>query len=118
MMERRTLAERSGQITRELVRLHEPMVACGRMLRIECESCHAPYQVDERRVPPQGMKMRCPKCGHSFTVTRPDVTSTRAAPTDAEIERAKMKSTMAGLGGFGVPADLPASKGSVLPKAP
>ena len=39
------------------------------MLRIACESCKAPYQVDERRVPPQGLKMRCPKCGTTFLVT-------------------------------------------------
>jgi len=39
------------------------------MLNVECESCKAPYQVDERRVPPAGLKMRCPKCGHSFLVT-------------------------------------------------
>ncbi len=39
------------------------------MLKVECESCKAPYQVDERRVPPTGLKMRCPKCGHTFLVT-------------------------------------------------
>jgi predicted Zn finger-like uncharacterized protein len=39
------------------------------MLRIACESCKAPYQVDERRVPPKGLKMRCPKCGTTFLVT-------------------------------------------------
>ncbi len=41
------------------------------MLKVACESCQAPYQVDERRVPPSGLKMRCPKCGHSFLVTAP-----------------------------------------------
>src|ERR1700691_2538652 len=38
------------------------------MLKVACESCQAPYQIDERRVPPAGLKMRCPKCGHSFLV--------------------------------------------------
>ena len=42
------------------------------MLKVECEACKAPYQVDERRVPPTGLKMRCPKCGHAFTVAHPD----------------------------------------------
>jgi predicted Zn finger-like uncharacterized protein len=41
------------------------------MLKVECEKCKAPYQVDERRVPPTGQKMRCPKCGHTFTVMAP-----------------------------------------------
>ncbi|MCH2110243.1 MAG: zinc-ribbon domain-containing protein, partial [Polyangiaceae bacterium] len=41
------------------------------MFEVECPSCQAGYQVDERRVPPGGMKMRCPKCGESFQVTSP-----------------------------------------------
>ncbi len=41
------------------------------MLKVECESCKAPYQIDERRVPAAGLKMRCPKCGHSFVVASP-----------------------------------------------
>src|SRR5262249_25560032 len=42
-----------------------------RMLKVECESWRAPYQVDERRVPPGGLKMRCPTCGLSFMVNAP-----------------------------------------------
>jgi len=42
------------------------------MLKVECESCKAPYQIDERRVPAAGLKMRCPKCGHSFVVKSPN----------------------------------------------
>ena len=41
------------------------------MFKVECEGCNAPYQVDERRVPPTGLKMRCPKCGASFVVHKP-----------------------------------------------
>src|SRR6185436_8036953 len=40
------------------------------MLKVECESCKSPYQVDERRIPPTGLKMRCPKCGKSLLVTK------------------------------------------------
>jgi len=39
-----------------------------RMLKVECESCRAPYEIDERRVPPAGLKVRCSKCGQSFLV--------------------------------------------------
>ena len=49
------------------------------MLKVECESCKAPYQVDERRVPPTGLKMRCPKCGHTFKVTNPNAPAPPAA---------------------------------------
>src|SRR5262249_37418654 len=41
------------------------------MFKVECPGCKAPYQVDERRVPPTGLKMRCPKCGSSFKVDSP-----------------------------------------------
>ena len=33
------------------------------MFKVECLGCQAPYQVDEKRVPEKGLKMRCPKCG-------------------------------------------------------
>src|SRR5262245_4598398 len=41
------------------------------MFKVECPGCKAPYQVDERRVPSSGLKMRCPKCGTSFKVDPP-----------------------------------------------
>ncbi len=41
------------------------------MFEAECPSCQATYQVDERRVPKTGLKMRCPKCGESFQVVAP-----------------------------------------------
>lgn len=73
------------------------------MLKVECESCKAPYQVDERRVPPTGLKMRCPKCGHTFLVTDPSkgAGAAAAAPGAAPADRPKMKQTMVGVGAFG-----------------
>ncbi|MCC6217189.1 MAG: zinc-ribbon domain-containing protein [Polyangiaceae bacterium] len=41
------------------------------MFKVECPGCKAPFQVDERRVPAAGLKMRCPKCGESFRVDPP-----------------------------------------------
>src|SRR6266566_6969837 len=50
------------------------------MFKVECEGCKAPYQVDERRVPQTGLRMRCPQCGTSFVVQKPgDVTDLPAA---------------------------------------
>src|SRR6476660_5631896 len=69
------------------------------MLKVECESCKAPYQVDERRVPPTGLKMRCPKCGHTFLVTDPSKGSAprvNAAPALPK-QTAPKKATMVGL---------------------
>jgi predicted Zn finger-like uncharacterized protein len=53
------------------------------MLKVECEACKAPYQIDERRVPPAGLKMRCAKCGHSFLVTNPAAGGPGAQATSA-----------------------------------
>src|SRR3954464_14126515 len=41
------------------------------MFKVECPGDNAPYQVDERRIPSSGLKMRCPKCGTSFKVDPP-----------------------------------------------
>jgi predicted Zn finger-like uncharacterized protein len=38
------------------------------MVKVNCDACGAPYEVDPRRVPPNGMKMRCPACGASVHV--------------------------------------------------
>ncbi len=51
------------------------------MINVECPSCSAPYELDERRLPASGMNMRCPKCGESFRVTKDGVgPSAPAAP--------------------------------------
>src|SRR5512135_2279296 len=83
------------------------------MLKVECESCKAPYQVDERRVPPTGLKMRCPKCGHTFLVTDP---SKGAAPAAGGAPGAPAKPggpvkkpTMVGVGLFGNTGGAPAA---------
>ena len=38
------------------------------MIKVACISCENPYELDERRLPPSGLKMKCPKCGTSFLV--------------------------------------------------
>src|SRR5258706_3781071 len=57
------------------------------MLKVECESCKAPYQIDERRVPPTGLKMRCPKCGHSFVVKSPTAAGAPEPPKPGPVAR-------------------------------
>jgi predicted Zn finger-like uncharacterized protein len=86
------------------------------MFNVECEGCKAPYQVDERRVPPTGLKMRCPKCGASFVVQRPadGLLGGRSSPADAADLGAELPALVASKGPRPpVPAapqaDLPAS---------
>jgi len=82
------------------------------MFKVECEGCKAPYQVDERRVPATGLKMRCPKCGVSFVVTAPDLGAelpATAAPKRPVEKPAQPASPL---------ADLPASLGARSPPRP
>lgn len=37
-------------------------------MRVRCEKCQAEYNVDDSRIPPQGVTIKCPKCQHSFVV--------------------------------------------------
>ncbi len=43
------------------------------MINVQCDGCKSPYQVDERRVPATGLKMRCSKCGNSILVQKPSM---------------------------------------------
>jgi predicted Zn finger-like uncharacterized protein len=50
------------------------------MVKVECDGCKSLYQVDERRIPPAGLKMRCPKCGKSLLVTKDGAQASPRAP--------------------------------------
>jgi predicted Zn finger-like uncharacterized protein len=39
-------------------------------MKITCESCSAQYDLDDNRIPPSGLTMKCPACLHSFTVKK------------------------------------------------
>src|ERR1700691_6162018 len=80
------------------------------MLKVECEACKAPYQVDERRIPPTGLKMRCPKCGHAFTVKSPDAGS---GPPSS-----KLQGTMIGVAPAATAASKPPTPPPAASKAP
>ena len=40
------------------------------IMKISCERCSAQYDLDENRIPPSGMQMKCPACLHTFVVRR------------------------------------------------
>jgi cellulose synthase operon protein C len=61
------------------------------MFRVECSSCRAAYQVDERRVPAKGLMMKCPKCRASFLVSPPDAVAD--PPKNAVVESVKSETT-------------------------
>src|SRR3954451_22349992 len=84
------------------------------MLKVECESCHAPYQVDERRVPATGLKMRCPKCGHTFLVTNPASAAGGPVSTGSP---PPPKKTMVGVGAVQAPG-VPTNPAPAPPPMP
>ncbi len=94
------------------------------MLKVECDSCKASYPIDERRVPPTGLKMRCPKCGHSFLVTNPAGGAPAGAPPPAPgaappkpppAAAPSLKRTMVGVGGAGPVVGAPAPPAAPRP---
>ncbi len=40
-------------------------------MKIVCQKCTAPYEVQEDLIPPSGLMMRCPACLHTFPVKPP-----------------------------------------------
>src|SRR5512145_3076090 len=53
------------------------------MFTVECPGCKATYQVDERRVPAVGLRMRCPKCSTAFVVEKPQGAAESLAVSEA-----------------------------------
>ena len=99
------------------------------MIKVECPSCKASYDLDERRIPQKGMNMRCPKCGARFLVAksggvtpppggatpsiRPTMTSgpppaeAAAPPPQPPPTKKVMKATMVGAPGMKPPPPPP-----------
>jgi predicted Zn finger-like uncharacterized protein len=67
-------------------------------VKVECESCKAPYTIDERRIPAAGLRVRCPKCTKTFVVKKPgDGSLSDAAP----VSETGASATVAGVPGVG-----------------
>ncbi|MBL8721644.1 MAG: zinc-ribbon domain-containing protein, partial [Myxococcales bacterium] len=49
-------------------------------LKVQCSSCGAPYNIDERRIPAAGLKVRCPKCTTTFVVKKPEAEGAEPPP--------------------------------------
>lgn len=49
-------------------------------MNVACPSCHTRYSVEDNRIPPSGVTIKCPKCTHSFVVKRDGAAEGAAAP--------------------------------------
>src|SRR5438093_7458582 len=54
-------------------------------MKFTCDSCSAHYMISDEKVGPNGVKVRCKKCGHIVLVRRPsaDALSPLVAPSAA-----------------------------------
>ncbi|NOZ87773.1 MAG: tetratricopeptide repeat protein [Deltaproteobacteria bacterium] len=58
-------------------------------MRVVCERCNAQYTIDDKRVPASGLKIKCPKCMHTFEVKRGQEFSTPPLPpSPSQVETA------------------------------
>ncbi|MBW1873051.1 MAG: zinc-ribbon domain-containing protein, partial [Deltaproteobacteria bacterium] len=39
-------------------------------MKVRCEKCNAEYNIDDSRIPPEGLQIKCPKCLATFLVTK------------------------------------------------
>ena len=53
-------------------------------MRVRCEQCGAQYNVDDSRIPEQGVSITCPKCSNSFIV-KPEAVAAPAVPPTAPL---------------------------------
>lgn len=74
------------------------------MVKVECDGCKSTYEVEERRIPAAGLKMRCAKCGKSLLVTKDGSTRGAAPPPPAKRDSGPLRFDL----------DLPA----IAPKEP
>ena len=71
---------------------------------VTCQSCRATYKVDDAKIPAQGIKAKCPKCGHSFLLKKPEEDDVIAVGGDAAPAPAAAASDpFAGFGSAPVP---------------
>src|SRR4051812_36925843 len=54
-------------------------------MRIQCPHCPAVYELDDGRVPPAGLSIKCPKCKSGFPVHRPEDGSKMARTLPAKV---------------------------------
>jgi predicted Zn finger-like uncharacterized protein len=54
-------------------------------MRIQCPHCPAVYELDDGRVPPAGLSIKCPKCKSGFVAHRPEDGSEMARTTAAKV---------------------------------
>ncbi|MBW2453187.1 MAG: zinc-ribbon domain-containing protein [Deltaproteobacteria bacterium] len=76
------------------------------MVNVDCPGCGSAYNVSEKRIPKSGLKMRCPKCGESFLIEKPEDGGDAAAGAPPKAPKRPRARTAVGVGVPGVKAGM------------
>src|SRR6187549_3024124 len=49
---------------------------------VRCEKCQTEYELDEARLKPGGVTVKCTNCGHMFKIRKRSITNVGAPPPD------------------------------------
>lgn len=58
-------------------------------INVQCPKCGAVYQIDDSKIPENGVRARCPKCEHRFLVTRQEELELSPKEKDTVPKKAK-----------------------------
>ena len=84
-------------------------------MNVTCPSCKTRYSVDDARVPPSGVTIKCPKCAHTFVAKPPRAQSAVALPGNVDNHgpaTAASGSPPAPPGGRSAPPPVPGAHGA------
>lgn len=56
---------------------------------VECTTCHAKYNVDDKKIPPAGVKVRCHKCQNIIVIQKPEPVTPPVIPPVAPVPEVK-----------------------------
>ncbi|HZJ53810.1 MAG TPA: zinc-ribbon domain-containing protein, partial [Myxococcaceae bacterium] len=76
-------------------------------MRVTCPSCQTAYNIDERRIPPGGAKLKCSSC-QTLIPLRPPETAAPPAPSVAGVRLREGAVPLPGLG-LGAASSAPAA---------
>ncbi len=55
-------------------------------MKVQCEKCQAEYNIDESRIPAEGLQIKCPRCMATFVVAKDVVPETAGDLFDLDME--------------------------------
>src|ERR1700733_8324612 len=54
---------------------------------VRCEKCQTEYELDEARLKPSGVTVKCTQCGHMFKIRKRAITNVGAPPASEQRQR-------------------------------